>query len=67
VWLLCCQERIEEYKREIEEVQQRECTFRPVIDRHSVRMMTQRSRVLKVASQPFLASHGPLGMLSDWG
>ncbi|EIE23420.1 hypothetical protein COCSUDRAFT_41669 [Coccomyxa subellipsoidea C-169] len=40
-------ERIEEMKREVEEEAAKECTFAPIIDKLSDRMMTQRAIVLK--------------------
>lgn len=44
----CEQERIEEMKREIEEEAEKECTFAPIIDKRSHKMMSQRALVLKV-------------------
>lgn len=42
------QERIQEMLREAEELQEKECTFAPIIDKRSDRLMTQRAVVLKV-------------------
>ncbi|BDA47284.1 hypothetical protein COCOBI_10-1300 [Coccomyxa sp. Obi] len=40
-------ERIKEMLREAEELQEKECTFAPIIDKRSDRLMTQRAVVLK--------------------
>jgi len=50
LWWHCEQERIEEMKREIEEEAEKECTFAPIIDKRSHKMMTQRTVVLKVGT-----------------
>lgn len=42
--------------REAEELQEKECTFAPIIDKRSDRLMTQRAIVLKVCAEPLWCS-----------